>query len=61
LQEDVVNVMSKINQVPAGEARFMRRGEVGDWKNQLTGDQLERIRDWEQRQLANTGLTFQYS
>jgi hypothetical protein len=56
-----VRKLQQLNRAPATEERFMRRGEVGDWKNQLTGDQVERIRDWEQRQLANTGLTFQYS
>jgi hypothetical protein len=45
---------------PVGEERFMRKGQTGNWKREMTEEQVERIREWEERQLKDTDLVFQY-
>ena len=40
--------------------KFMRKGETGDWKNHLSDDQLQRIIQWERKNLEGTDLEFEY-
>ena len=40
--------------------KFMRKGETGDWKNHLSDDQLQRIIQWERKNLGGTDLEFEY-
>ena len=47
-----------MNGVSAG--KFMRKGETGDWRNHLSPEQVERISEWERKNLAGTDLTFVY-
>ena len=43
-----------------GSASFMRKGEVGDWKNHLSEEQSAKIDTLVEKHLAGTGLVFQY-
>jgi len=42
------------------KASFMRKGEVGDWENHLTKEQVERMQQWEERELSGSDFTFEY-
>ena len=39
---------------------FMRRGEIGDWKNLFTADQSEQIDQLVEEKLGKTGLVYDY-
>jgi len=41
--------------------KFMRKGQVGDWMNKLTSDQLARMEKWEEDQLQGSDFKFTYS
>jgi len=57
-KEDVVVAMNKMH--GSEEGKFMRKGQVGDWKNHLTPDQVGSMEEWEEEQLEGTGLHFVY-
>ncbi|XP_037069726.1 amine sulfotransferase-like [Pollicipes pollicipes] len=38
---------------------FIREGQVGSWKQQLSADTDRRLNDWIRRSVEGTGLTFQ--
>ena len=52
--------MEQIHHVDTDAAKFMRKGQAGNWRTELSGEQIRRMKEWEERQLANTGFTFQY-
>ena len=39
---------------------FMRRGEIGDWKNLFTAEQSEKIDKLVEEKLGKTGLVYDY-
>ena len=43
-----------------GSVSFIRKGEVGDWKNHLSEEQSAKIDALVEKHLAGTGLVFQY-
>jgi hypothetical protein len=59
-QEDVVKAFEKIYHIDGGEGKFMRKGQAGNWRKELTEEQVEMIREWEERQLKDTDFAFQY-
>ena len=44
--------------VSTGKDTFFRKGEVGDWKNHLTGEMADRIDRLIEEKLSGSGLTF---
>ena len=44
----------------AKNGQFMRKGETGDWKTQLTPAQVERIKKWEEDNLKGSNFQFTY-
>ena len=43
-----------------GNNTFLRKGEVGDWKNYLSEEQSAKIDALVEKHFAGTGLVFQY-
>lgn len=43
----------------ADEAPFIRKGEVGDWKNYMSEELVGKFDAWTETNLAGTGLIFQ--
>ena len=43
------------------ESRFLRKGEVGDWKNYFTPEQEARLNSVYEKRMKGTGLDFDYS
>lgn len=41
------------------ELRFIRKGEIGDWKNHMTDEMAKRFDDWAENNLNGTGLSFE--
>jgi hypothetical protein len=42
----------------ATELRFIRKGEVGDWKNYMTPEMAARFDTWIEENTRGTGLSF---
>ncbi|KAL1138260.1 hypothetical protein AAG570_009949 [Ranatra chinensis] len=42
-----------------GDSNFIRKGQVGDWKNYMSEDLSQRFDKWMETNLAGTGLHFQ--
>jgi hypothetical protein len=40
------------------ELRFIRKGQVGDWKNYMTPEMAARFDAWTEENIRGTGLTF---
>lgn len=40
------------------DLRFIRRGEVGDWRNYMTDDMSQKFDKWTEQNLKGTGLNF---
>jgi len=57
-KEDVLEHMRKITGAEKGT--FMRKGETGDWRNNLTEIQVKIMVDWEKDQLEGSDLEFTY-
>ena len=55
-----MKAMEQIHHVDTDAAKFMRKGQAGNWRTELSGEQIRRMKEWEERQLVNTGFTFQY-
>jgi hypothetical protein len=60
LQAKSIDALKKILNINSEDAKFMRKGQTGNWKREMTKEQVERIREWEERQLKDTGFAFQY-
>lgn len=39
--------------------RFIRKGEIGDWKNYMSDDLSRRFDDWAEKNLKGTELSFE--
>ena len=39
---------------------FMRKGQVGDWKNHFTPALQQKFEEWERKWLKDSDLEFQY-
>lgn len=44
----------------ATELRFLRKGEVGDWKNHMTPEMATRFDAWIEENLRGTGLSLNW-
>jgi len=44
--------------VQTEELSFIRRGEVGDWKNHMTPEMASRFDAWTEENIRGTGLHF---
>jgi len=44
--------------VQTEELSFIRKGEVGDWKNYMTPDMASRFDAWTEENIRGTGLSF---
>ena len=42
------------------EAKFMRKGQVGDWKNRFTPQLVKKFEAWEKKGLENSDLKFAF-
>jgi hypothetical protein len=45
--------------VQQGNDRFIRKGQVGDWKNHMSPELSERFDVWMSQHLKGIGLTFE--
>jgi Sulfotransferase domain len=59
-QAKSIEALKELLNINSEDAKFMRKGQTGSWKREMTEEQVERIRQWEERQLKDTDLTFQY-
>ena len=50
-----------VNRTVSGKDYFMRKGEVGDWRNHFTPEEAEFVDKMAEEKLAGTGLTVQDS
>lgn len=52
--------VNKVGKLPSGEdySAFFRKGEVGDWKNHLTKEMVERLDKICEEKLDGSGLKF---
>jgi len=41
-------------------AKFIRKGQIGDWKNYMSNELSERFDEWTRENTAGTGLEFDY-
>merc|ERR1719175_191623 len=58
---DMVRSLQKMRNEPEDESQqFMRKGQVGDWKNRLTEDQVKRMEEWERKNLSGSNFKFTY-
>lgn len=42
------------------ESKFIRKGNIGDWRNYLTAESSKRFDEWIERNSAESGLIFEY-
>ncbi|XP_055376533.1 luciferin sulfotransferase [Condylostylus longicornis] len=42
------------------QIKFIRKGQIGDWKNYIKGDLLERFDEWIEKNTKGTDLIFDY-
>ncbi|XP_073814193.1 sulfotransferase 2 [Musca autumnalis] len=43
-----------------GQIKFIRKGQIGDWKNYISHEMSKKFDDWIVENSRNTGLTFEY-
>ncbi|XP_046737699.1 luciferin sulfotransferase-like [Diprion similis] len=55
--EDLVHLMKEVLQSEV-EGKFMRSGEMNQWKSAMTQDMIERFDQWTRENLKGTGLSF---
>lgn len=63
MQENpAVNLKSFLSQDddPESNAKFIRKGEIGDWKNYLSLEMSEKFDEWTEANTSGTGLEFTY-
>ena len=60
VKEKSIDALKKILKINSEDAKFMRKGKAGNWKTEMSREQIRRMVEWEERQMANTGFTFQY-
>lgn len=41
--------------------RFIRKGQIGDWKNYMSDDLSRRFDDWAEKQLKGSELSFEWN
>lgn len=46
--------------VEKNSAKFIRKGQIGDWKNYMTDEMSERFDEWIDLHSSGTGLEFDY-
>lgn len=52
----MANPMSGLTYKPKSEGQFMRKGEVGDWKNFFSSERTEKWNKWIEKNIEGTGL-----
>ncbi len=59
-KDDLANYSFSDKMAKPGLGDFMRKGEVGDWRNHLTTEQSAEIDQLYQEKLNDTGLVFDF-
>lgn len=54
--EAVVEINRTFNLIDA-EGQFMRSGKVGEWKDKMTPELIDKFDAWTEKNLKGTGLT----
>lgn len=56
--ERVVETRNDVNFSDEHGKAFIRKGEVGDWKNHMTPELSKRFEEWMEENMKDTGLSF---
>lgn len=57
-QNPAVNAESILSLTTSSPEKFIRKGQVGDWKNYMSDWMSDRFDDWTQYHTKGTGLTY---
>lgn len=55
-----VNLEPVIGAQDASSVKFIRKGEIGDWKNYMDETVSKKFDDWIEQKFYGTGLEFEY-
>lgn len=53
-------VINSNNKISNNNVKFIRKGQIGDWKNHLSPELSEKIDQWTRKNTDGTGLEFEY-
>ncbi|EDV43309.1 uncharacterized protein Dana_GF16584 [Drosophila ananassae] len=46
--------------IPESSSKFIRKGQIGDWRNHMGNEMSERFDEWSERHIRGAGLRFDY-
>lgn len=57
---EAIEVIATKMATPTNTIRFIRKGQVGDWKNYMSADLSSRFDEWIERNSKGSDLKFEY-
>lgn len=55
-----VNLEHMIGNKADADAKFIRKGKVGDWRNYMSQDLEKKFDEWSELNTKGTGLSFEF-